>query len=395
MLQYIHIMRIGINASFLRKPATGIGQVTLHFLKTLSELSEAKAHTFVLYLDEEVGTCNWPANFEQRIFLPWWKRDDVPRKLLWERNLSRRAQEDGCQAFISLSQSATIFSKNFPHIMVVHDLIPEIFPEYRRKITQRLHWRNISKAIKTAKKIIAVSQSTKKDLVRLFGISEDRIDVASPSVDPIFHEDLSSAAVRKVLEKYNLQPGYIYHGGGLELRKNTAVACEAYAILKGREMRKDLRTSLPPLVISGKIHTTSNKLATDIVAWEQKLSSIGADVRLLDFVPQNDLPALYKGALFFVYPSSYEGFGMPVLEALSVGVPTIVSRNSSLPEVGGEAVKYYEPYFDAVWLAKKMENLLLDNTLREDLISKSRHQALQFNWKNFTETVYASLITSL
>jgi glycosyltransferase involved in cell wall biosynthesis len=114
-------------------------------------------------------------------------------------------------------------------------------------------------------------------------------------------------------------------------------------------------------------------------------------VVLLGFVPDEDLPALYAGALYFVYPSLYEGFGLPVLEALRMHTPVLSSDSSSLPEVGGTAVLYTNPK-DIGLMATQMERLITDRTLRENLISQSASQALQFSWKQCVQKVLALVI---
>lgn len=398
-------MKIGINVSFLRKPGTGIGQVSINFFKklieyyvsgiTYQENTKYKIQDiqYILYTEEPINI-QLPSNFKNRCFLPrWWKRDDILRKWLWERQLVKEAGKDGCDVFLSLYQSATIFEKHklqatsykLPrHVMVVHDVIPEIFPEYLRKFLQRMHWRAVRKAIQKADAIIAISESTKHDLMRL-GTRGEKITVAYPDVAPQFRQPASEENISRVLKKYSLQRGYIYHGGGLEIRKNTETLLRAYKQL----VTNNQQLTIPDLVVSGEIFDKTNKLATDVVRLIQELH-LEKKVKLLGFVPDEDLPALYTGALFFVYPSLYEGFGLPVLEALCQNVPVLTANDSSLPEVGGEAALYVDPH-DMKALATQMERLLTDETLRTALISHSRAQAEKFHWEHFVQKILATL----
>lgn len=386
-------MKIGINASFLRKPGTGIGQVTLYFLQTLAESASGKTHTFFLYLEEDADTSYPPENFQKRVFLPFWKRDDLFRKMLWERRLAREAAKDGCDVLLSLYQSGTIVPETLRHTMIVHDIIPRLFPEYRGNMRQTLYWKTVEWGIQavdhTDDHIVAISGHTKRDLIRELGIPEEKISVAYPDVAPRFSDVLAPEAAAAVLKRYDLAAGYIYHGGGLEVRKNTEGLLQAYALLRDKEREGTLPFALPPLVISGKIFPKANKLATDVKGLIKALS-LEEKVRLLGFIPDEDMPALYKGALFFVYPSLYEGFGLPVLEALRMGVPVLASNTSSLPEVGGEAVLSADAS-DVAALASQMERLIADDTLRAALVSKCAAQALQFSWKRFVETVLAAI----
>ncbi len=381
-------MRIGINASFLRKPGTGIGQVTLHFLQKLVESTISNQQsTFVLYTEEPIDM-RLPENFQVRSFLPFWKRDDLLRKVLWERQVAKEAKNDGCTAFLSLYQCSTVFQKSsMNHTMVVHDLIPRLFPEYRGNWRQRFHWRATEKAIRRADRIVAVSQATADDLVE-FGIERAQVRVAHPDTAPLFQELPSSEEENRVMTEYHLVPGYIYHGGGLEIRKNTAGLLRAYQLLHEREKKGTLPCPLPPLVISGKIFSENNPLATPVVRLIQELD-LHTKVRLLDFVPEKDLPSLYRNALFFAYPSLYEGFGLPVLEARRMGIPILTADNSSLPEVAGEAALYIDPE-NPVSLAAGMERLIHEPLLRQELALATKNIPESFSYPQFVKTIIDS-----
>ncbi len=400
-------MKIGINASFLRKPGTGIGQVTTNFLQKLVEYyvssSTYQENTkyilhdtkYILYTEEPI-TFPLPANFENKHFLPrWWKRDDVPRKWLWERELSKHAAEDGCDVLLSLYQSATDFHATcvmphdtpVRHVMIVHDIIPKLFPQYLGKWSQRHHWKAVERAIERADHIVTVSEATKSDLIWKFSLPANRISVAHPDASPHFSEVPSEAKVASVLEKYQLNPGYIYHGGGLEVRKNAEGLLRAY---KQRTMNSEQRTEMPKLVISGKVHTKSNKLATDVEGLIQELG-LEEHVKLLGFVPDEDLPALYRGALFFAYPSFYEGFGLPALEAMRMGTPVLASDVSSLPEVCGDAALYCDPEkIDSIQAG--IERFISDAALRQKLSEKGMEQAAQFSYDAFVSHIIGTLV---
>jgi glycosyltransferase involved in cell wall biosynthesis len=418
-------MKIGINASFLRKPGTGIGQVTNNVLRTLISNSQfliPNKYEFLIYCEEESKLdFVLPENFEMKCFLPkWWKRDDVPRKWLWERELAKRAAEDGCDVLLSLYQSATDFHAScvmphatpVKHVMIVHDIIPKLFPEYLSKWSQRYHWRAVERAIERADHVVAVSEATKNDLIWKLSLPANRISVAYPDAGPCFSVVPSDEDVARVLRKYQLEPGYIYHGGGLEVRKNTEALLRAYAQilschsgldpesrksnldsrLRGNDKvgsRDTLKREIPKLVISGKIHAKSNKLATDVKGLVQKLG-LEDQVLLLGFVPDEDLPALYKGALFFAYPSLYEGFGLPVLEAMRMGTPVLAAEVSSLPEVCSDAALYCDPA-DTDSIATGMTRLISDAALRQKLSEKGSARAAQFSYEAFVRHIVGTL----
>ncbi len=383
-------MNIGINASFLRKPGTGIGQVTTNFLKQLVHYQSSlpAGSEFFLYC-EEVPHLDFilPENFHIRVFLPWWKRDDLPRKWLWERRLTTEMRKDACEIFLSLYQSSTVFrtSEVSKHVMIVHDIIPKFFPEYRRNMRQSLYWKRVERGIQSVDQIVAVSEYTKKDLVREFALSGDEIAVVYPDVAPRFYDFISDEVLASVLEKYDIQPGYIYHGGGLEVRKNAERVLRAYKILI-----TEGQTALPQLVISGKIFHSSNKLATDVEGLVEELG-LEDHVKLLGFVADEDVPALYRGALFFVYPSLYEGFGLPVLEALRMRVPVLTSDVASLPEVAADAALYCDPK-NIQSIADGMKRLMTDSALRATLVSAGERQVSRFDWGNFVKKILDTLL---
>lgn len=372
-------MIIGINASFLRKSSTGIGQVSANFLKKLIELSSDSDNKYILYLEEDMDL-ELPANFSKKVFLPKiYKRDDIIRAIWWQKHLlPKLAKKDGCDIFFSLFQCATIMPKNMKHIMLVHDVLLEFFPEYLNNWRKKYFWRLSKKAIKKADKIIAVSHRTEKDLIQQLGIDPAKISVSYVDVDDIYKKEVDEKKSEEVLNEYGIKPGYIYTGGGLDLRKNTESVLRAYKIL----LKSYGRASwLPRLVISGKMMPELAPLIADVEASVKGLE-LEKEVDLLGFVDQADLPALYKNASVFVYPSLYEGFGLPVLEAMNQGIAVITSKKSSLPEVGSDSVLYCNPH-DVDDLAMVLRNVLTNDHLRSRLSTKGKERAEHFSWDKF------------
>lgn len=367
-------MKIGINASFTRKLRNGIGEVTLNYLRTLSKNNTTD--DFILYLEEDV-VLDLPDNFTKKIFLPVYKRDDLIRKIIWEKfMLPKKVQEDGCEKFISLYQCPTILSKNIKHTMVAHDIIPELFPEYLDNWRKKYYWHLTKKAVKKADKTMAVSHNTKKDLIKYLGIDENKISVRHIDVDPIYKEEISKFESQAVLKKYNLTSGYIYSGGGLDKRKNIDKLIYAYKLIL------DKNKDIPDLVISGKLMPELAPLIIDVEKIVKDLK-IEDKVKILGFVPQENLPALYKNACLFVYPSLYEGFGMPLLEAMSVGTPVATSDKSSLGEIIKDAGVLFNPE-SIEDIAQKIEQILNDEELRKQNAVKAKKYAQDFSWEKFS-----------
>ncbi len=380
-------MRVGIDASFLRKQGTGIGQVSINFLRKLMQFPISNFQfpnkeevEFILYLEEDIEL-ELPEGFSKHVFLPPYKRDDIFRAIWWQKYLlPKKVQADGCEVFLSLYQCATVMPKNIKHIMLVHDIILEFFPHYLNNRRKKYFWKLSKKAIKKADKIIAVSHRTEKDLVQQLGIDPKKITVSYIDADEIYKKEVSAEESSRVLEKYQLEAGYIYSGGGLEVRKNTESVLRAYRMLLNKY---NPTIDLPKLVISGKLMPQLAPLVADVESLVGELR-LKKYVTLLDYVPQEDLPALYKNACVFVYPSLYEGFGLPVLEAMNQGVPVITSKTSSLPEVGSDSVIYCDPT-EVEDLAMVLKNALTNVQLREALSLKSKERATHFSWEKFTQ----------
>ena len=380
--------KIGINASYLRKENTGIGQVTLNFLKTLNKIISDDFEV-VLYLEEDFSSKLFSTKkFTKKIFLPFWQRDDLIRKILWEKYLlPKQVKKDGCDVFISMYQCSTVvqLEEKTKHFMLVHDIIPKLFPEYLDNLRKKLYWNLTEKGIKSADKIVAVSKRTEKDLIQHLEINESKITTNYIDVDEIYKMGVGADNVLSFLKKYKLKPGYILAGGGYEIRKNIEGVVRAYKMLLERNKKENFLPDFPKLVIYGKILPKKLKLATNIEKLLKELN-LTKKVKLLDLVPQKDLPALFSNAKVFVYPSFYEGFGMPVLEAMSAGTPVVTSKISSLPEVGGDSVLYCDPN-DISDIAMVMKNVLTKEKLRETLAQRCKERAKQFSWERFTEKI--------
>lgn len=384
-------MKIGINASFLRKIDTGIGQVTHGFVRELVK-SHSKKNEYFLYLEKDIDS-KLPKNFEKRVFLPLlWRRDDLVRKIWWEKFLlPRRAKKDGCDAFVSLYQCPTFFSKKSPrrrstgeadirHKMLVHDLIPKVFPEYLDNWRKKFYFYLSNQAVRDADKVFTVSEWSKKDIHKYLGIPEKKIGVVHPNVSEDFFQTGNNDEDNKILEKYGIFGRYIFYVGGFDFRKNVSGLLRAYRKLTERYEVNDVN-----LVLGGEDKSKYSPLFTNI---KKEIEDLGLenDVKLAGFIEQKDLPALYRQCELFVLPTLYEGFGLMALEAMASGTPAAVSKTSSLPEIGGDAVLYFNPY-DEDEMARVMGKILQNTKLKHHLADKGKERAKKFSWKKFVDII--------
>jgi alpha-1,3-rhamnosyl/mannosyltransferase len=271
--------------------------------------------------------------------------------------------------------------------MLIHDLVPKHFPEYQENLRQRLYYRAIERACASVDHFITPSESTKHDLEEFLAIPATQISVAPLGVSDLFRTSLDSSVRDDILRRYGLEPGYLYHGGGLERRKNTETLLRAYASLSGGVTGTRL---LPPLVISGKVYPETNPLATPV---RSLVSALGLDrqVRLLGCVPESDLPALYQGASMFIYPSRFEGFGLPVLEAFASGTPVVTTVAGSLAELTEDAAVIVSPD-DVMALAQAIRSLSGDDLARRVLGAKGKERSTQYSWSRFAQTIVSTLL---
>jgi len=374
-------MKIGINASFLRKPDTGIGQVTRGFINELIK-THSKKNEYFLYLEKDIDL-KLPKKFQKRVFLPvLYRRDDLLRKIWWEKFLlPRKAKKDKCDIFISLYQCPTNFAKNIKHKMLVHDMIPKIFPEYLDNWRKKLYFYLSNRAIRRTDEIFTISEWSKKDIHKYLEIPLEKIRIAYESAGEEFFERSSHEKDNEVLEKYGVFGRYIFYVGGFDFRKNIPGLLKAYAKLLKRYEINDVN-----LVLGGEDKSRFSPLFTDV---RKEIKDLGLEdkVKLTGFVEQKDLPALYRQCELFVLPSFYEGFGLMALEAMACGAPTAVSKSSSLLEVGGDAVLYFNPH-DTEEMARVMGKILRNNKLKLRLSEKGRERAKKFRWENFIQTFF-------
>jgi len=252
-------------------------------------------------------------------------------------------------------------------VMTLYDLSFALFPETHLRI---LRWSSnvlVPRFLRACDRVIAISESTKRDAVRLYGIPEDKIVVTHLAAEDRFRP-ADPDRVAEVRGRFGLPARFILYVGTIEPRKNLDVLLGALRRLKGQGREV-------PLVVAGRL----GWLYDGFLA---KIRSLGLEslVLLPGFVPDDDLPALYTAAEAFVYPSVYEGFGIPVLEAMGCGTPVLCSDASSLPEVAGDAGILLPSGDPAVW-ADAIGRLMEDTALRSELRERGFRQSSRFRWE--------------
>lgn len=358
-------MKIGIITDFVDGNLGGIGTYTHNLIQQLNEIDEFNQYYLihgeskdiqVYKTNEEILIKKYSFSKGSRSI---WRYFSTPLKLksMKQLDIVHDTYEIGPLSF----------KMPFKRIITVHDLSPFLFPDTFSSSTVLLHKILFSKTLRSVDKIITVSESSKYDLVTHFNVSEDKIKVIFNGVDTKFRP-LTKDIINEFLRTYNINFHFILYVGTLEPRKNLPTLLKAYHQLKKRNINHKL-------VIAGKKGWKYQEIFETI----DKLN-LKDDIIFTGYVPENYLPALYNAADVFVYPSIYEGFGLPPLEAMACGTPVITSNTSSLPEVVGNAGIMVDPN-NIDMLATAMYEVLSDDSLMKEMAKKGLDRAKLFDWK--------------
>lgn len=267
-------------------------------------------------------------------------------------------------------------------VTTIHDVVPYIYPRTCTTLDWLIHRFWLPFAVHGLDRVITVSEQSKADIVHFLPVAAEKVMVI-PGAANKHYRQMDVEEIQLALTRAEINFPYILYVGSIEPRKNLPRLLEAYALL--RQWSADWE-----LVIVG---TRNFWKSTPIAAVLERLGMKGC-VHFTGYIPEEDLPAIYNGADLFVFPSLYEGFGLPVLEAMACGTPVVTSNRSSLPEVAGDAAILIDPY-DVEAIAAAMQSVLADPCLAEELAVKGLDRASKFNWERTareTITVYEEVL---
>jgi glycosyltransferase involved in cell wall biosynthesis len=276
---------------------------------------------------------------------------------------------------------SSIFHRQLLTVITIHDLGFERFPEVY-SFWQRFYTRFVYKwAVHYATKIIAISEFTKKELIDLYRANPQKIEVVYLGYnESIFHPISDKKQIDQILEKYNIKRPYILFVGRLEKKKNVINLIKAFQLLpKGIQLVLVGQPSYGYSNIKFEIRNPSFGFRSGRPELVERAKS-ETNILEIGYINHQDLPYLYAGAECFVYPSLYEGFGLPILEAMACGCPVVGSSAASIPEIGGQAVLYFRPE-NPEEIAKAILKIIKDQSFRETMIQKGFEQVKNFSWE--------------
>lgn len=354
-------MRIGIDARLVYYFRAGIGQYILRLVEALAGL-EANEEEFVLLQSRKDRTQIVDNHNFSRVSL--WTPSHHRLEQLTLRFEVGRLRLD----LLHSPDFIPPFWRNCKSVITVHDLAFLLYPHFLTKEAAR-YYGQIDQAVRYTDHIIAVSESTRQDTIKLLGVPDRKITVIHEAANPIYRQIPSDEARRHVVETYGLDREYILFVSTIEPRKNLPGLLQAYRKLLDDYKRPE------GLVLAGSRGWLSEEVYSAV-----ETLNLSEHVRFLGRVPSTHLVHLYNAARLLVHPSFYEGFGLPPLEAMTCGTPTIVSNVSALPEVVGDAAILIDPH-DIDGLTVAMWRILTDEDLCASLIAKGFKRASKFSWK--------------
>ncbi|CAM3640841.1 glycosyltransferase family 1 protein [Mucilaginibacter galii] len=356
-------MTIGYDAKRAFLNNTGLGNYSRWLIKAVA--SYYPGHEYRLYTPQVKENRHYAFlkkiphthifSPKSKLLSSWWRSKGIVKDL----------QADGVQLYHGLSHELPfgIRQSNIKCVLTVHDLIFMRFPQYFGFINRAIYKTKLQYACKAADHIIAISHKTKQDLIELLKVDSSKIEVLYQGCDPAIKLHQSDAQRKLVKKKYDLPKRYVLTVGTIEERKNLLLLAKSLLHTKGSV----------PLIVVGKPTEYLDKVKAFINA-----NNLTQRVIFLHDVSFDELPALYQMATLFVYPSRYEGFGIPVLEAINSGVPVIAAKGSCLEEAGGPDSLYTDPD-DEQELAKHINRIWNSPAVRQQMIAKGFDYARNFD----------------
>lgn len=364
-------MKIGFDAKRVFHNFRGLGNYSRTLIESLIKHNPENEYLLFTPPFSDQRALSWKKRFENvRVVTPSRGVDRMMSSAWRSLFMGRDIAKYEVDIFHGLSHElpADIKSRNIKTVVTIHDLIFMRYPEFFPWIDRKVYFRKFKHAVDNADKIVAICEQTKEDLDYFLGCRGERVEVIQQSCHPSFYTTASDDVKEEVKIKYAIPEHYILYVGALEERKNALSLVQAFSRLKDHIPHN--------LILVGRGKDYKEKVQNEILS-----QGLVDRCFILDNVPLEDLPALYQMADLFVYPSFFEGWGIPNVEALFSEVPVITSHGSCFPESAGPASLYVDPNSPED-IAEKIETVLFDDDLQKRMVREGRLYAEQFHWKN-------------
>lgn len=367
-------MQVLINGSFWSQPNVGSGQYLHGLLRWLPQVAPQNRYVLLLpavggsgpALPSGVSAVTVPTPFDrvsQNLAKLYFEQVGLPSMAS---KLSRRHGS----AVLLVPYFAPPLRSSVPVVTTVGDIIPLLLPEYRGGAHVQAYMRLVCRAVRGSAHVLTFSSASRADIIARLGLLPQRVTTVLLAAGDQYSAGDPVAARAEVALRYGIDSPFIYYVGGLDARKNVPVLLHAFALLRSRSVTSSL-------AIAGRALGRDHRLFPDLDALIADLE-LSSAVRRID-VPTEDGPLLYRACAAFAFPSRYEGFGLPPLEAMACGAPVVVSDASSLPEVVGPAALRVGPD-DVLGWAAALGRVLADTRLRADLRTQGLARAAQFSY---------------
>ena len=372
-------MRLAINGWFWDQPTTGSGQTVHHLVPALVEHDSSLEITLVV----PSGIAQVPEALPQRV--RWLTTSCRPGNLgkVWFEQVTfpRVCRQLGVD-LAHVPYLAPPLSPTVPTVVTIHDLIPMVLPEYRGSLLVRLYTSLAAGAASRARLILTDSCASQRDILARLKVPSSRVRVVYLAPAPYYRPVTDPDELGAVRRKYDLPENFVLWLSGFDVRKNARALLHAYTWVI-TALEDDIS-----LVMAGRLPAKDTPLFPDPrrIAAEVNVSHA---VRFPGHIDEVDKPALYSAATVFVYPSRYEGFGLPILEAMACGTPVVTSNAASLPELAGSAAYQVEPH-DTRQLGAAIISICIDETLRREMSENGLRQAAQFTWQKTAQETLAA-----
>ena len=367
-------MRIGFDGKRAVENKTGLGNYSRFIIDILSRLHKENQYTIYAPKPKENKPLDRILSRENiQIIYPashFWKR----LCSLWRIwGINKQIKEEQLSLFHGLSNELPLSIKKSKtrSIVTIHDLIFIRYPQFYKWIDRRIYIYKFKKACQNSDRIIAISEMTKRDIITFFGIDAHKIDVVYQSCHPIFKQPASSTQKKEIRQKYQLPDKYILNVGSIESRKNLLLVVKALHYIP-----EDIS-----LVAIGKRTTYTNEVEEYI-----NKHQLNHRVHILHNIPFQELPVFYQLAKLFVYPSFFEGFGIPIIEAIHSNIPVIAATGSCLEEAGGPDSIYISPNNEKE-LAININKILTSSDLANKMTTKGKEYIKRFSDETIAQDI--------